>query len=123
MFAKLPLIALVSALASAAVIPPATSKPNNANKYNAAQANANLLVCVDLDLHGSCAMFAYTTGVCYNLPTSYNDAVSSVTPEGDGHACTLYQDVGCTGPSFTVVQYERWLSGFNDVASSFLCSA
>ncbi|TFK42093.1 hypothetical protein BDQ12DRAFT_677636 [Crucibulum laeve] len=116
MFAKLSVVALIAAsLASAAVRAPA--------KSNAASVTSNLLACSDTDLHGTCLTFAYTTGTCYNLPSEFNDVISSITPQGDAHVCTLYQDYNCGGSSHTITQYQRWLSEFNDCTSSFSCSA
>ncbi|TFK42095.1 hypothetical protein BDQ12DRAFT_720102 [Crucibulum laeve] len=84
---------------------------------------ANLLICEHADMHGRCRTFTYTNGTCYNLPSDFNDVISSVAPQGDGHNCTLWEDYNCTGQNVNVNRYMPALDNFNDRASSFSCSA
>ncbi|KAL8834329.1 MAG: hypothetical protein Q9205_003059 [Flavoplaca limonia] len=55
-----------------------------------ARAAFTVKVCTDAGFRGRCATYGSTNRICYVLPSSYNDVVSSFGPSG-GQTCTLYR--------------------------------
>lgn len=49
-------------------------------------------MCVDLDFTGDCVDVLYNYGQCVNVPTGFNDKVTSVGP-ASGNICTLFKYV------------------------------
>ncbi|KUJ19318.1 uncharacterized protein LY89DRAFT_488424 [Mollisia scopiformis] len=88
-----------------------------------ARSNYNLQTCVDLNLEGNCVEMNGAYNTCTDVPTSFNDVISSIA--GDQRtSCRAYMDAGCNGDSFVVpkgVQLMRIPETFNDQISSFWC--
>ncbi|KIJ48657.1 hypothetical protein M422DRAFT_247515 [Sphaerobolus stellatus SS14] len=86
-------------------------------------AGGTIRFCTDENLSGTCKDISYSNNVCVNFGNALNDEVSSLDPVGAGHNCDLFEDLGCQGDSFGFTKHHDTLPGFNDIASSFLCSS
>jgi hypothetical protein len=53
------------------------------------QANAHVFICTDYNYGGACTNYGVTKGQCSNLPSAYNDNISSLGPD-NGLSCTFY---------------------------------
>jgi hypothetical protein len=53
------------------------------------QANAHVFICTDYNYGGACTNYGVTKGQCSNLPSAYNDNISSLGPD-NGLTCTFY---------------------------------
>ncbi|KIJ52727.1 hypothetical protein M422DRAFT_242627 [Sphaerobolus stellatus SS14] len=86
-------------------------------------AGGTIKFCTDNNLSGTCEDISYSDNVCINFDNTLNDEVSSLDPSGSGHNCRLFKDLGCQGDFIGFTEHHNTLPGFNDVASSFLCSS
>lgn len=48
-----------------------------------------LYLCSDSSWAGTCQNFCGSPGLCYNIPTAFNDIASSAGPD-EGSSCVLY---------------------------------
>ncbi|KAJ6574234.1 hypothetical protein B0H19DRAFT_933569, partial [Mycena capillaripes] len=86
-------------------------------------ADGAFTICKDLGFV-TCTQVLYSNGVCSNVPTGWNDAVSSVQVL-DGTVCTLFKDSDCSGNWIVAIApgYSNFQSqGFNDVLTAYKCS-
>ncbi|KAJ7801719.1 hypothetical protein B0H14DRAFT_2615063 [Mycena olivaceomarginata] len=78
----------------------------------------------DANFGGDCTDYGFTNNVCSNLPSEFQDDISSFGPDA-GWVCAFYTDTNCSGgiyaganPGFTDI--PGWL---NDAFSSYSCGA
>lgn len=65
-------------------------------------------LCLYVNAGGGAPSITYNTGGgvgCHNIPTAYNDAVSSLW-NNSGHTVTFWQDANCTGFWINVTRYN-----------------
>ncbi|KAJ7698770.1 hypothetical protein B0H14DRAFT_2549119 [Mycena olivaceomarginata] len=96
---------------------------SNATAIEQAAADGSFTICKDL-IFGTCTEVLYNNGICFNVPTGWNDVVSSVQVP-NGAVCSLFKDGGCGGnwivaiaPGYSNLQSQ----GFNDIMTAYKCS-
>ncbi|KAJ7814692.1 hypothetical protein B0H14DRAFT_2603966 [Mycena olivaceomarginata] len=91
---------------------------------DAALVDGHVYICTDANFGGDCTDYGFTNNVCSNLPSEFQDDISSFGPDA-GWVCAFYTDTNCSGgiyaganPGFTDI--PGWL---NDAFSSYSCGA
>ncbi|KAK1254228.1 hypothetical protein MKX08_008223 [Trichoderma sp. CBMAI-0020] len=89
-------------------------------------ATPQVQVCKDTQFAGGCTTLTATIGQCFNVPASYNHAVSSLRPNKDAGACYFFKAYNCAGSSFVSAfpganQLTAQHPDFNDNVLSFKC--
>ncbi|KAF8989491.1 hypothetical protein BDQ17DRAFT_1434423 [Cyathus striatus] len=88
----------------------------------AAEVDGTLYVCTDNNWGGACTNLGFFNNQCSNMPSGYNDDISSFGPSA-GWECTTYTDINCSGATYSGHQpgFATLPSGINDAISSFRC--
>ncbi|KAJ7586388.1 hypothetical protein C8J56DRAFT_1165422, partial [Mycena floridula] len=73
---------------AAALVPPLEER--------AAQQQGSVFVTVDTQFAGANIKVTGSSGQCVNMPTGWNDVISSVGPD-PGQDCFFFADINCTG--------------------------
>ncbi|KID84702.1 Beta/gamma crystallin [Metarhizium guizhouense ARSEF 977] len=97
-----------------------------ADSPDAALRDPSVYFCKHVDFEPPCIYMAAPTGRCVNLPSAWNDEVSSLRPDPQIESCRFFQHYNCQGPSFDASYpgYSNLINdvpGFNDQISSFMC--
>ncbi|KAH8687285.1 hypothetical protein BGZ60DRAFT_558584, partial [Tricladium varicosporioides] len=72
------------------------------------------------NFHGSKYTGSGNAGTCYNLPSSYNDRLSSGKAKS-GYKCTVWSNASCSGNKYEFSNSPSFPSYINDHASSWKC--
>ncbi|KAG8428358.1 hypothetical protein J3459_003991 [Metarhizium acridum] len=82
-----------------------------------------VLFCRDIGQAKPCLYMSCPADKCLDMPTGWNDQVSSLRPDAHCGICTYYQDSSCKGGSFSswTSDLEDAPPGWNDKISSFKC--
>ncbi|KAK7045009.1 hypothetical protein R3P38DRAFT_2882090 [Favolaschia claudopus] len=113
-----------------AAMPPVferSTDTTNSTQELVARTQGNVFVCTDAGFTGTCGVFHGNSGECVNLPSQFNDNISSVGPDS-GQDCFFYIDINCSGgqlgpirsPGISNLNVAATV-GFNDHISSFKC--
>ncbi|KAF7344986.1 Short chain dehydrogenase [Mycena venus] len=84
--------------------------------------DGHVYICTDSNFGGDCTNYGFTNNVCSNLPSEFQDDISSFGPD-KGWSCTMYTDPDCTGAVYSATNPGTTLvPGFlNDSFSSLRC--
>ncbi|KAJ8087552.1 hypothetical protein PM082_006383 [Marasmius tenuissimus] len=84
--------------------------------------DGSLFVCSDANFSGQCANLGFFRGQCSNMPSGFQDNISSFGPDA-GWECTTYTDSNCSGLTYSGHNpgFPTLPPGINDAISSFRC--
>ncbi|KAJ7814693.1 hypothetical protein B0H14DRAFT_3476837 [Mycena olivaceomarginata] len=90
---------------------------------DAALIDAHVYICTDSNFGGDCTNYRITNNVCSNLPSEFQDDISSFGPDQEW-GCIFYTDPECTGAVYSQAYPGATLvPGFlNDAFSSVRCT-
>ncbi|KAF8886536.1 hypothetical protein BD779DRAFT_1673163 [Infundibulicybe gibba] len=100
---------------------PSGARPTEAST-DSALADGSLFVCTDANFSGACINLTFFNAVCSNMPSGFQDNISSFGPD-PGWVCITYTDPDCRGTTYvgTYPGFAGLPSGINDAISSFHC--
>ncbi|KAH6682674.1 hypothetical protein B0J14DRAFT_574134 [Halenospora varia] len=75
---------------------------------------------VDVNFRGSKYTGSGNAGTCYNVPSGFNDRLSSGKSKS-GYKCTVWNNAGCGGSKYEFHTSSSFPSFINDHASSWKC--
>ncbi|KAH8724523.1 hypothetical protein GQ44DRAFT_760107 [Phaeosphaeriaceae sp. PMI808] len=90
------------------------------------RASGHLFVCTARDFTGTCQNLQFTTGVCFNLFSPFQDSISSAGPD-NGFSCQVFTDSNCFGTFLTftnpgIQDFNTVAPNINDQISSYRCN-
>ncbi|KXX81183.1 hypothetical protein MMYC01_201587 [Madurella mycetomatis] len=92
----------------------------------ARQNTVQVHVCEHIDWRGACRIFTSNAGACFNLPSEWNDRISSIQNlQSSNFHCVWWQHGGCTGEQYDNQEDADLADGngaWNDRISSWRCS-
>lgn len=104
----------------------ALAKTESENGFAALGANA-IRACSNPGFTGLCQYLGYTAvGTCYNVPSFFQNVISSVDVTGTGYQCYLYTGYSCSNDIFGPVTYyntpiSQLAAPFDNGVNSYLC--
>ncbi|KAL2123948.1 hypothetical protein VTJ04DRAFT_313 [Mycothermus thermophilus] len=94
--------------------------------FNSQPGTQKLRVCKHADFV-DCVILGGAINTCYNVPSSWNDVISSIRVPAFVSQCVIYEHASCTGQSLrvgTLLGVDNLKDySLNDKVSSFRCSS
>ncbi|KAF8886539.1 hypothetical protein BD779DRAFT_1673167 [Infundibulicybe gibba] len=100
---------------------PSGARPTEAST-DSALVDGHLFVCTDANFAGACTNLGFFRGSCSNMPSGFQDNISSWGPDA-GWVCITYTNNNCQGLTYTGSSpgFGSLPPGINDAISSFQC--